>query len=172
MVQRSAVRRLARTRWPVAVTTGQFWVRRDHSLAKRHVSGASQSMFQAYTAARAIRVMRSAVDYRHLPDFSPLQVMDNSTSKATKAEAPSNGPIKVIRIDDVSVSIFARDRMVQGDPVTFYSVSLSRSYENGDGERKYTKNFDEEDLGKVMTLAKQAGEFIAAARASKEPARK
>ena len=85
---------------------------------------------------------------------------------ATMAETSTSGPVKVLRIDDVSVSIFARDRKVNGETLTFYSVSFSRSYADRNGKRKYTKNFDVEDLGKIMTLAKQASEFIdAAARA-------
>ena len=72
--------------------------------------------------------------------------------------------MKVIRMDDVSVSIFARTRQVKGDSVTFYSASFSRSYEGADGKRQYTKSFDEGDLGKVMALAKEAGEYILRAR--------
>jgi hypothetical protein len=90
-----------------------------------------------------------------------------SKTKATTAAAPTKGPLKVFRIDDVSVSVFARDRKVNGEDVTFYSASLSRSYRDADGSRKYTSFFDEEDLGKVMTLAKQASEFMTDEHAAK-----
>jgi hypothetical protein len=80
-----------------------------------------------------------------------------------KAEAPAaedRGPIKVLRIDDVSVSIFARQRQLRGEMVSFYSTSFSRSYKDSSGSWKYTKNFDVEDLGKLVTLAQQASEYI------------
>lgn len=104
-----------------------------------------------------------------LPAFAglfPPCVMDNAKKKKDKeVSAPTDaGPLKVIRIDDVSASIFARDRKIKDEDVTFYSVSFSRSYKSADGEWKYTKNFDEEDLGSVMTLAKQASEFILSER--------
>jgi hypothetical protein len=73
---------------------------------------------------------------------------------------PSITPLKVFRIDDVSVSVFARDRQVQGEDVTFYSVSFSRSYQDANGVRQYTKSFDAEDLGKLVSLIQQCSEFI------------
>lgn len=96
--------------------------------------------------------------------------MENFKKKTKDVPAPadsashSSGPVKVLRMDDVSASVFARSTVVQGEPVTFHSVSFSRSYRDAKGERKYSKNFDPEDLGKVMALAKQASEFIDAER--------
>ena len=43
---------------------------------------------------------------------------------------------------------------------TFYSVSFSRSYKSASGDWRYTKNFDREDLGKIVTLCQQAAEYI------------
>jgi hypothetical protein len=98
--------------------------------------------------------------------------MDTSKKKkelpATKAEPTTSresastnaGPVKVLRIDDVSVSIFARSRQIAGQAVTFYSASFSRSYKDAAGERKYTKSFDVDDLGKLVSLAQQASEYI------------
>jgi hypothetical protein len=81
--------------------------------------------------------------------------------KAAKPEPTEHrGPLKVLRLDDVSVSIFSRERKIQGEDVTFYSASFSRSYKDASGSWKYTKNFDAEDLGKLMTLAQQASEYI------------
>jgi hypothetical protein len=73
---------------------------------------------------------------------------------------PVNGPIKVFRLDDVSVSLIARERSFQGRPAVFYSASFSRSYKDAAGERKYTKNFDAEDLGKVAELCKMAADHL------------
>ena len=80
--------------------------------------------------------------------------------RATDSAAASPGPVKVFRLDDVSVSIFARQRQLQGEAVTFYSASFSRSYKDAAGARKYTKSFDLEDLGRLVSLAQQASEYI------------
>ena len=78
----------------------------------------------------------------------------------TATTDPVNGPVKVFRLDDVSVSLFARERSYQGGPATFFSASFSRSYKDAAGERKYTKNFDADDLGKVAELCKMAADHI------------
>lgn len=98
--------------------------------------------------------------------------METNNKKATMADEPATGPVKVIRIEDVSVSIFARTREVSGETITYYSASFSRSYKDASGNRKYTKNFDSEDLGSVMALAQQASEFIEQARGMATPSRK
>lgn len=80
------------------------------------------------------------------------------TQAAAKTATPEakRGPAKQCRIDDVSASVFVRDRNGR----TWYSVSFTRSYKDRDGTWKYTKNFDVEDLGKVVTVAQQAAEWI------------
>ena len=60
----------------------------------------------------------------------------------------------------MSVSIFARQRQLQGESVTFYSASFSRSYKDAAGARKFTHSFDVEDLAKLVSLAQQANEYI------------
>ena len=81
-------------------------------------------------------------------------------AQATVTPDAVNGPVKVFRLDDVSVSLFARERSFQGRPATFLSASFSRSYKDAAGERKYTKNFDADDLGKVAELCKMAADHI------------
>jgi hypothetical protein len=79
------------------------------------------------------------------------------------APAPQDAkrrPIHTIRLDDLSASIWAREGVVQGQPRTFYSVTLERSYKDRDGSWKYTKTFDVGSLGKVVTLCHQASEYI------------
>jgi hypothetical protein len=80
------------------------------------------------------------------------------------AEQPSQDvkrkPAAVIRVDDCSASIWAREVMVQGQPKTFYSVTLERSYKDRDGAWKYTKSFDQDSLGKIVSLAQQAEQTI------------
>jgi hypothetical protein len=82
----------------------------------------------------------------------------SETNQVTESEGTK--PVKVFRIDDVSASVFVRERMVQGENRQFYSVTFSRSYKDSQGQWRYTKWFDVEDLGKIVTVAQQAGEFI------------
>lgn len=84
----------------------------------------------------------------------------DATATLNKEVSAKGSLMKVFRIEDVSVSIFSRDHEVNGEMITFYSVSFSRSYKTDDGKRKYTKSFDSDDLGALMSLAKQASEFI------------
>lgn len=70
------------------------------------------------------------------------------------------GPIKTIRQDDCAISIWGREVQVRGEPKTFYSCSIERSYKDSSGDYRYSRYFGLEDLGKVVALCKQADEFI------------
>jgi hypothetical protein len=50
--------------------------------------------------------------------------------------------------------------MIQGQPRTFLSVTLERSYKDRDGTWKYVRSFDLDSLGKVVSLCQQASEVI------------
>lgn len=82
------------------------------------------------------------------------------TAATSVAPAIKRQPVRVIRIDDCSVSIWAREVLIRGQATTFYSVSFERSYKDRDGSYKYTKSFDAESLGKVVNLCQQASEAI------------
>ena len=60
----------------------------------------------------------------------------------------------------LGVDLHQQSRTLGGTEVTFHSVSFTRSYKGADGVWKYTHNFDANDLGKVITVAKRAAEFI------------
>ena len=81
-------------------------------------------------------------------------------SEPPASESEGAKALKVFRIDDVSASVFTRDRQIRGETRTFYSVTFSRSYKDSAGQWRYTKWFDVEDLGKIVSVAQQAGEFI------------
>jgi hypothetical protein len=83
---------------------------------------------------------------------------DSEPQKAAESEGAK--ALKVFRIDDVSASIFVRQRNVRGEDRQFYSVTFSRSYKDSQGQWRYTKWFDLDDLGKIVTVAQQAGEYI------------
>ena len=74
--------------------------------------------------------------------------------------AAKRQPIKTIRVDDCSVSIWVREATVRGEALKFYSCSFERSYKDRDGSWKYTKSFDWESLPKIVTLCQQASEAI------------
>lgn len=85
-------------------------------------------------------------------------VAAKDAAETAPQEAPvqsKRGPVKQFRIEEVSASVFAREYNGQ----TYYSVSFTRSYEAEDGEIKYTKNFDPDDLGKLVTVVQQAHEY-------------
>lgn len=71
-------------------------------------------------------------------------------------------PVKTLRVEDCSASIWSRDFMVQGQMRTFISVTFERSYKDRDGAWKYTKSFDADSLGKLVALCQQASEAIPA----------
>jgi hypothetical protein len=80
------------------------------------------------------------------------------------AQEAARAPIKVFRLDDVSASVFASERVLRGEPVTFHTVSFSRSYLGSDGKRRYTKTFDLDDLERIAHLAQEAGEYVSRLR--------
>ena len=90
------------------------------------------------------------------PEDTP--VLENAAKDA--ATVDKRQPIKTIRIADCSASIWARDATIRGDVMTFFSVSFERSYKDRDGSFKYTKSFDSESLGSLVTLCQQASEAI------------
>jgi len=49
---------------------------------------------------------------------------------------------------------------IRGEQKTFYSVTLERSYKDRDGAWKYTRSFDADSLGKIVSLCQQASESI------------
>ena len=78
----------------------------------------------------------------------------------TVSQEAKRKPYKTLRVEDCSASIWSRDVMVQGEPMQFHSVTLERSYKDRDGAWKYTKSFDADSLGRVVSLCQQASEII------------
>ena len=82
------------------------------------------------------------------------------TAAKDAAPAEKRRPLKTFREDDVSCSVWSREHVVQGKPKLFYSCTFERSYKDRDGAWRYTKTIDAESLGKLVTVCKQAAEFI------------
>ena len=80
---------------------------------------------------------------------------------AKDAEAVQRkGPLKTIRIEDCSASLWPRTRVLDGQAITVYSVTFERSYVDKTGTRKYTGFFDPQSLGKIIQLCQQVDEAI------------
>jgi len=60
------------------------------------------------------------MDAKKKKDSQPQKVVESESAKA----------LKVFRIDDVSASIFVRERFVRDENRQFYSVTFSRSYKD------------------------------------------
>ena len=102
--------------------------------------------------------------------FRTLTPMSMEASKSKKAPAAKDAapasqdakrkPVDTIRVDDCSATIWPRTVMIKGEQKVFYSVTLERSYKDRDGAWKYTRSFDADSLGKIVSLCQQASETI------------
>src|SRR5437870_3323058 len=88
----------------------------------------------------------------------------DSAATTNVAETAKRMPLRTIRDEDCSVSIWAREHDVQGEPTTFYSLTFERSYVTKEGVRKWTNSFSPEDAVKVISLAQRADAMIAELR--------
>ncbi len=88
--------------------------------------------------------------------------MEKATLKkgiASRKEAtaePKNRPIESFREGDINVSVWERE--VKGR--VFQSCSFERSYKDSTGQWRYTRYFGLDDLGRVITLAKRAADYL------------
>ena len=70
-------------------------------------------------------------------------------------ESTTNRPWKVLRSSGVSASIFANSAQTKDGDTTYYKVSLTRNYRDGD-EWKSTTSLSREDLPTAALLLQQA----------------
>src|SRR4051812_40099679 len=93
------------------------------------------------------------------PRKEPTAAPDKTAEAAPKAKKL---PIKTIRVDDVSCSIFSHERERNGVKTLNYSCGFSRSYKDRDGTWKHTPWFGLDELGALVSCAQQAHEYVAA----------
>jgi hypothetical protein len=86
--------------------------------------------------------------------------------KAGAAPSAKKLPVKTIRVDDVSCSVFAHEKERNGVLTVNYSCGFSRSYKDRDGTWKHTPWFGLDELGPLVTCAQQAHEYITAANSA------
>ena len=84
-----------------------------------------------------------------------------ATDAANASQDAGRKPVATIRGNDCSASIWAREYLDQGVPKVFYSISFERSYKDRDGRWRYTRSFDRDSLGSIVSLCQQASESIA-----------
>ena len=70
-----------------------------------------------------------------------------------------NKPEKKFSCGSISASIWANTKVVTGETVKFYSVTINKAYKEGD-ERKHTNSFNIEDLPKVALVATEAYKYV------------
>ena len=86
---------------------------------------------------------------------------ETSRTEATAASPDAKrSPVRSFREGEVSASVFAREHQFKGEAHTFYSVSFTRSYKDSTGQWQYTKNFDADDLGRLVAVAQKAAEYV------------
>lgn len=70
-----------------------------------------------------------------------------------------NKPEKRIRCGAISASIWVDRKTVEGRDVEYHSISITKSYKDGD-QWKHTNSFNTEDLPKVALVATEAYKHI------------
>ena len=70
-----------------------------------------------------------------------------------------NKPEKKFNCGSISASIWANTKVVTGEKVKIYSVTINKAYKEGD-EWKYTNSFNIEDLPKVALVTNEAYKHI------------
>lgn len=68
-------------------------------------------------------------------------------------------PEKKFNCGSISASIWANTKVVTGETVQFYSVTINKAFKEGD-EWKHTNSFNIEDLPKVSLVATEAYKYI------------
>jgi hypothetical protein len=68
-------------------------------------------------------------------------------------------PEKKFSCGPISASIWSNTKVVTGDTVKFYSVTINKAYKEGE-VWKHTNSFDIEDLPKVALVATEAYKYV------------
>ena len=73
--------------------------------------------------------------------------MSAQTTASGSATKNQTTPVTRLSYADVTASIFAKEvETKDGKKATFYDISLSRGYNDDQGERKYTSSLRQSDL--------------------------
>jgi hypothetical protein len=94
------------------------------------------------------------------PEVAGKKPEGTAAKDAATATQEARRPVQTFRDGDVSCSVWTREHLVQGKPKTFYSCTFERSYKGKDGAYRYTKSFDPEALGALVSVAQKAAEYL------------
>jgi len=97
--------------------------------------------------------------HRLIRRIYPLPPFCMANAKESAAAPSAVKPAKVFRRRGIAVSVFANPTEIDGRIVSFYKVTIQRTYRDGD-EFKTTTAFGRDDLPIVSLLVGQAWEFI------------
>jgi len=70
-----------------------------------------------------------------------------------------NKPEKKFSCGSISASIWANTKVVSGEKIKIYSVTINKAFKEGE-EWKYTNSFNIEDLPKVALVATEAYKYV------------
>jgi hypothetical protein len=70
-----------------------------------------------------------------------------------------NKPEKKFNCGSISASLWANTKVVNGEAVKFYSVTINKAYKEEE-EWKHTNSFNIEDLPKVALVANEAYKYV------------
>lgn len=85
---------------------------------------------------------------------------DTAAAAASTSQEAKQRPIKTFSQGDVSVSIWFRDHLIKGQPTRFYSLTFERTYRDNTGKFRYSRSFNPDDLGAIMSLCQQASDYL------------
>jgi len=74
-------------------------------------------------------------------------------------DTPGNKPEKRFKCGPISASIWAQNKVVNGEPIKINSIHIDKAYKDGD-QWKHTTSFAAEDLPKVALLADEAYRYL------------
>jgi hypothetical protein len=86
---------------------------------------------------------------------------DSSATKAVSvAKDAKNSPKQSFREGDIWCNVFANERQLSDRKRVFYSATFRRSYRDAKGAWKHTSSFNQDDLAKIVILAKQVSDYL------------
>ena len=83
---------------------------------------------------------------------------ETSVAKSATATAKTR-PIRTFRVDNVSAAVWART-VVRAETFTVYSITFETHFEDSNGNEKYGGFFRPNELPKIVSLCRQAEEYI------------
>lgn len=88
--------------------------------------------------------------------------MSSFHDQAGPDAAASNPLVQTIHCGNVQLLIFENEGQRPGSPTLYYTVKISRSYRDADGNWNYTNSFHKSQLPQLLYACQKALEYIEA----------